>query len=130
MADNIRVYKDLDLNFTPHPITGDIVKKTGTPAVISAVRNLILTNFYERPFHPEKGSHVRAMLFEPAGPLTANFIRKSIEEVIRLYEPRVTINSVVVSPAQDDTVYNIDISFFVENQPTPYNVQFFLERVR
>ena len=66
-----RIYKDLDLDFGRNVVTNDVNKLTDVEAVKRSVRNLINTNHFERPFHPELGGNVRALLFEPMTPLTA-----------------------------------------------------------
>jgi len=88
MASSIinRQYSDLDLNFTIHPVRKDINRWTDEQAVIHSVRNLLVTNHYERPFQPDLGSNVRRMLFEPldnitASNLTANQINTIITHV-------------------------------------------------
>ena len=60
----MEAYKDLDLFFTAHPITGDVATKSDSDAVRRAVRNIVLTNYYERPFKPSLGGNVRGLLFE------------------------------------------------------------------
>ena len=77
-----RTYKDLDLNFGRNTVTNDVNKLTDVEAVKRSVRDLINTNHYERPFHPEIGSDVRAMLFEPMTPLTAINLQRKVEEVL------------------------------------------------
>ena len=69
---NAQIFKDINLSLAKHPITGDIATLTNIEAVKRSVRNLINTNFYERPFHPEIGSNVRSILFEPVSPVTAS----------------------------------------------------------
>jgi hypothetical protein len=70
MARNTRTFTDLDLNFLAHPVTKDVTAKTDEQAVKASIRNLILTSNYEKPFHPEIGSPIKSLLFEPATPLT------------------------------------------------------------
>ena len=77
-----QVYSDIDLFFGPKIGSKDISKLTDFTAVKRSVRNLVLTNFYENPFHPEIGSGVRDILFEPMTPLTAHVLTRKIEEVI------------------------------------------------
>ena len=67
-----RVYKDLNLNFTANPITGDVATVTDVNAVKRSVRNLLLTNHYDKPFHPEIGSNVTSLLFEICKPVRCN----------------------------------------------------------
>jgi len=125
-----RTYRDLDLNFNPHPVTGDVTMRIGDNAVISSIKNLILTGFYERLFHSEIGSNVRQMLFENADPLTAQRLRKAIIEVINNFEPRVDINEVIVQVTSDKNQFQVIIEFFILNNTEPTIVDFFLERVR
>jgi len=123
-------YSDLDLTFTKHPIKKDIVLSVDDQAVIRSVRNLILLNHYEAPFHPEKGSNVRKMLFEPVSPLTANYIQREIEDTIKNFEPRVKLREVIVQVRPDDNFYSVIISFFINNRTEPTTVNFVLQRLR
>ena len=77
---NVRQYKDLDLFFSRKNGTNDIEKITDIEAVKRSVRNLVLTNFYEKPFHPEIGSGIRNMLFENMTPITAVVLARKVEE--------------------------------------------------
>ena len=77
-----RIYKDLDLDFGRNTVTNDVNKLTDVEAVKRSVRNLINTNHFERPFHPEIGGNVRALLFENMTPLTALNLQRKIEEVL------------------------------------------------
>ena len=123
-------YSDLDLTFTRHPISNDVVLSVDDQAVIRSVRNLVMTNHYERPFHPEIGSNVRKMLFEPISPLTANYIQREIEDTIRNYEPRAKIKEVIVQVDPDYNYYMAIISFFIVNRTEPITINFVLQRLR
>ena len=112
-----RVYKDLNLNFTTNPVTSDVSTVTDVNAVKRSVRNLLLTNHYDRPFHPEIGSNVQALLFENFGPITANQLTRTIEEMIANFEPRARVESVECFPLQDRNTYDVRIYFYVENMP-------------
>ena len=112
---NAQVFKDFNLNFTRHPVTGDIAKLTNISAVKASVKNLVMTNFYERPFHPEIGSDVRRTLFEPVDETTAMNLTTYIEEVIVNYEPRADLASVRVDADIDRNGYNIVIEFYLRN---------------
>lgn len=128
--DSARSFKDLDLNFTAHPVRKDINKFSNEYAVINAVKNLILTNHYERPFRPELGSNIRRMLFENVDTIMAAQIEREIEETIVNFEPRVRVSKVTAIPAPDENRYNIELQFFVINSPEPVTIKFFLERIR
>ena len=85
---SVRTFKDLNLDFARNTVTNDVVKIEDVEAIKRSVRNLVNTNFYERPFHPELGCGVRQLLFEPFTPVTSIFIKRKVEEVITNYEPR------------------------------------------
>ena len=125
-----RTWKDLNLNFSKNPVTGDITKLSGTESVKRSVRNLIQTNHYEKPFHPEIGSGIRDLLFEPATPLTEIFLAKKIEETLVNFEPRVRLIAVNVNAQPDENSYRVWIEFYVVNHPTPVIIDTFLERLR
>jgi len=130
MARNTRTFTDIDLNFTAHPVTGDVTRKYDEASIKQSVKNLILTQNYERPFHSEIGSQVRAVLFEPVSPMTTMILQRSIEDVINNFEPRVTLTSVNVSPNIDNNAYNISIYFKIINTETPTTVDLTLKRTR
>ena len=126
----VRTYKDLDLDFTRHPVTNDVVKIEDVNAVKRSVRNLVNTQFYERPFHPELGWGVRDLLFENFTPMTGIFIRRKIEEVLVNYEPRANISSIAVNEQQDRNGINVEVNFYVLNLPNPVSVTTTLQRIR
>lgn len=123
-------YSDLDLDFIPHPTTGDIVKKTGQDAIKRSVRNLILTNFYDRPFRPFIGSNAQKLLFENPNAMTANFLKDAIHEVVRNYEPRIKLLGVMISIDFDNNGYNVQLEFEILNRSEPATINLFLERLR
>ena len=128
--DSTRNFKDLDLNFAIHPIRKDINIHRAEYAVINSVKNLILTNHFERPFQPEIGSNIRRLLFENIDVILAAQIEREIEETITNFEPRVQISSVVAVAAPEENGYKIRLEFFVINNPDPITINFFLERIR
>ena len=126
-----RIYKDLNLDFQKNTATKDIQKITDVEAVKRAVRNLISLNHYEKPFHPEIGSNIRATLFENMSPITASVLTRQIEDVIRDFEPRVQLSRVDAFPNLDGNRYEVRIEFFILNAPTELIVlDTILERVR
>ena len=125
-----RIYSDLYLDFTRNPVTSDVVKLTDVEAVKRSVKNLIQTNHYERPFHPEIGSDVRALLFENMTPLTALNLERKVQEVLQNFEPRAKISSVIAEPIEDRNAYHLQISFYVVGIQTPVVVETFLQRLR
>ena len=128
---NVRQYSDLDLFFAKKATSKDISKVTDIQAVKRSVRNLVLTNHYEKPFHPEIGSGVRGILFEPMTPLTAYVLTRKIEDVIKNFEPRVRLIGVNAIPNLDRNEYECTVEFFVVNAPTELvDLTIFLERLR
>ena len=125
-----RIYKDLNLDFSFNTATKDITKITDVEAVKRSVRNLINLNHYEKPFHPEVGSNLRAMLFELMTPQMNHVISKQIQKLITNYEPRARLVQVATIPDFDRNAYNCKIFFYVVNQPEPVTVETFLERLR
>lgn len=125
-----RTFKDLDLNFTVHPIKKDINKHVNEYAVINSVKNLVSTNFYEKPFRPEIGSGIRNLLFENIDPIISARLERAIVETITNYEPRVSISSIRATANPDENLYNISMTFFIINNPSPITIDFFLERIR
>ena len=124
------LYSDLNLNFNKNPATKDIAKLKDVEAVKRSVRNLILTNRFERPFHPEIGSDIRALLFENMTPLTALNLERKVQEVLQNFEPRAKISSVIAEPIEDRNAYHLQISFYVVGIQTPVVVETFLQRLR
>lgn len=125
-----RVYKDLDLNFTIHPIKKDINKLIGENAVISSLRNLLLTAQFERPFQPYLGGNIKALLFEPLDVITAKNLEVQIKTTVENFEPRVIIQSVLVKPDFEKNGFIVNLTFRLVNQLNPIQITFFLERVR
>jgi phage baseplate assembly protein W len=128
---NIRQYSDLDLFFGKKSSDSDISKVTDVQAVKRSIRNLVLLNHYEKPFHPEIASGVRDMLFELMTPVTANILARKIEDVIANFEPRARVVSVRTIPDFDNNSYEVSIEFYVVNTPTELvDLTIMLERLR
>jgi phage baseplate assembly protein W len=125
-----RAYKDLDLNFTIHPVRKDINKHTAEMAVINSIKNLVLTNHYERLFQPSIGSNVKKFLFENLDAVTAASLEREIRNVILNFEPRATIYKLSVIPAYEQNGFTVDMEFLINNLTEPVTINFFLERVR
>ena len=128
-------YSDLDLDFIAHPTTGDVVKKTGIDAIKRSVRNLIFTNFYDRPFRSYIGSNAQKMLFDNINPMTATHLKNSIMETIINHEPRARLydegnDGVLVKIDPDNNGYVVSITFTEVSRSQPVNISFILERIR
>ena len=127
------IYKDLSLFFTPNPVSGDVTMVTDVQDIKRSVRNLVMTNRFEKPFHPEIASHVRDLLFERFTPITFNLLRNRIETVLANYEPRVSVTDVEIDDtgeAIDGNELNVRIFFTLKNDPQIQSVDILLERVR
>jgi len=142
---NVRQYKDLDLFFVKKKLSSkdsdgvvtvsgaksDIEKVTDITAVKRSIRNLVLTNHYEKPFHPEIGCGVRELLFELMTPITAHLLTRKVEDVITQYEPRAQLVGVKATPDLDRNAYELTIEFYVLNAPTELvDLTVLLERLR
>jgi len=125
-----RQYKDLDLSFNIHPVRKDINKHIDEQAVINSLKNIILTNHYERPFDPDFGSNIRSMLFENLDSITAITLEREILQTIENFEPRVSVSKVSAIPDYENNGYSIQLKFFIINLTNPVTIQFFLQRVR
>ena len=130
LSTNTRRWCDLDLDFNSHPITKDIVTKTDVEAVKRSVRNLILTNRYERPFQPEIDGGVTRHLFQLSTPSTKLDIKTAIQVAIANFEPRVQLIDVFVGGDLDRNGFDVTINFRVINVPEPVTIELFLERLR
>ena len=127
---NVKQYRDLDLFFS-RKSNNDINKVTDIEAVKRSVRNLVLLNSYEKPFHPEIAGDVRGLLFENMTPLTSAVIARKIQDVIENFEPRARLTGVQAIPDFDRNLYEVTVYFYVVNAPTELvEVTQLLERLR
>lgn len=124
------VYKDFDISFSSHPLTGDIGVKTDVNSIDQSIRNLISTNFYERPFRPQIGSNIRAILFEPADAITIDDLRQAISETIGNFEPRVSLDNIFIEDLPDRNSYNIQIVYRIRNLNEVSTLTVVLQRLR
>ena len=126
----IKKYRDLDLNFDAHVITGALTPLTEGSAVARSIRNLVLTNHYERPFKPDIGSNVQSFLFSPPTNITATLIRDSIERCITNFEPRAQLLGIKVALDANANAFVCTILFAVKSLTNPQEVVVFLKRSR
>ena len=124
------LYSDLNLNFNKNPATKDIAKLKDVEAVKRSVRNLILTNRFESPFHPEIGSDIRALLFENMTPTIQTLLTDRIRDVLDTYEPIAILSDVIVVGDMDKNQYGVTIKFYVREVPGTQIVSEFLQRLR
>jgi phage baseplate assembly protein W len=125
-----KLYSDIDLTFTKNPVTGDVSISYDSQAIIRSIRNLLLTNFYERLFQPNLGSNINAHLFELTNAISASSIETEIKNVIENFEPRARITDIKVIAMEDQNAYYIEVAFFIGNNTTPTTINLLLERSR
>jgi len=123
-------HRDLDLSLKIHPIRKDIIPLKDDAAVKNAVRNLLISNFYERPFQSDLGANLRGLLFEPAGMLTNIQIRDNIRFCVEKYEPRVSVDSIDITNVVDKNRYIIEVFFTIKEFSTQDSVEIVLRRLR
>ena len=119
MARNTRIFSDLDLNFTKHPVTGDITRRYDDNAIKQSVKNLLLTRNFERPFHSEIGSPIRQLLFDNPGPMFNVMLKRAVIDVINNFEPRVNIIDVRVDDYSDANEVYVTLEFTIVNTERP-----------
>ena len=130
MARNTRIFSDLDLNFTKHPVTGDITRRYDDNAIKQSVKNLLLTRNFERPFHSEIGSPIRQLLFDLPGPMFNVMLQRAVIDVINNFEPRVNIIDVRVDDYSDANEVYVTLEFTIVNTERPITLDLALERTR
>lgn len=128
--ENKNVYRDFDLNFSNNPLTNDLTAKADLHAINQSLRNLILTNRYERPFDPQIGSDIRKILFEPMDELTRLDLQDTIKYTINNYEPRVKLLDVIAKDLPDQNSYHIQILYEVKASRYQTSFETVLKRLR
>jgi phage baseplate assembly protein W len=123
-------YSDLNLQMIPHPQKRDIIPLRGELAVKNAVKNLLLTNFYERPFNSTLGANLRGLLFEPADSITKIALENGVKNVLENHEPRIDNINVIVNSHQDDSEYRINVVFSIKSTDEVSDVEINLRRLR
>jgi phage baseplate assembly protein W len=126
----VRRYTDINLLLKPHPYSKDVLTRTNADAVKTAIQNLILTKNYERPFHPEIGSQISALIFENFIPSTITALEKSIETTIRKFEPRARIIDIQIIDNSDKNAIDIEVTFALSNTEEPITVATTISRAR
>ena len=123
-------HRDLDLSLKIHPIRKDIIPLKDDNAIKNAIRNLLVSNFSDRPFGRDKGANLRALLFEPADTITEVAMVQNIRKVIRKYEPRVKVLKISVNNQADQNAYRIIVRFLIKEFDQQDNVEIILRRLR
>lgn len=123
-------WADLDLSLKLHPHRKDIMSLKDDAAIKNAVRNLLISNFYERPFQPTLAANLRGLLFEPADAITRIALKEGVRNVLRIHEPRVRVDNVQVVDLSERNAYRINVIFNIKEYDTKENVEIVLQRIR
>ena len=124
-----RTYKDVAFSMFANPMSGDMGKKTGAPAVSQSIVSILKTNFNERLFQPEFGSNIRALLFEPMNPITEERIKTAVEDAVKAHEPRAQIIGITLEGQEEQNRYLVSILFNVTSIAQPQKLETYFERV-
>ena len=123
-------YRDLDLSLTLHPIKKDIVPLRDDKAIKNAIKNLLVTNNFERPFRPELGANITNLLFEPADMITKIALRDNIRKAIVDHEPRVKVIGVALTYNESEDAYRTNIKYLIKENDVEETVDIRLRRLR
>jgi phage baseplate assembly protein W len=130
VTSRVKGWRDLDLSLTLHPVRKDIMPLKDDNAIKNSVKNLLISNFYERPFSRDIGANLRALLFEPADSITKIALKDNIRRVIRKYEQRVVLRGIEIKYADDSNAFNITVMFKIKEFNTNESVEIVLRRLR
>src|SRR5210317_571657 len=123
-------WRDLDLSLRIHPIRKDIIPLKDDAAIKNAVKNLLVSNFFERPFQPTLGANLRGLLFEPADAITKLDLKQGIRRVLDTHEPRIKVLNIKVLDESDNNSYRITVNFLIKEYDTAESVEIALRRLR
>lgn len=124
-------YVDIDLKLSLNPVTRDIVKKKDVSAINQSLRNLMLTNFFDRPFDPSFGGNMYKTLFEPADEISLINMSKDIQDIITNKEKRIIVLDVNVElDVKDENTLIITIVYTLPAFEGQISTAFSIERVR
>ena len=124
------IFRDIPMSFNVHPVTGNMKLVANAESIKQSVKNIVLTNFYERPYQPELGGNVLAQLFENMSPITEYNVTQNIRRALENSEPRAVVEDIKTTPVEDQNTLRVTIKFSVRNIPEPIEVDVLLERVR
>ena len=124
------LFSDFLTDLTPHPITKDLTRLRNDAAIKQSIKNLVLTNYNERPFQPNIGSNVNRSMFEPNDSFLREELESSIRRTIEFNEPRAVVLGVEVIPQSDESSIVINIVFSIINSMQPQSLDIILRRVR
>jgi len=126
-----KYFTDLDLKFGANPVTKDVNLKSDSDAIRRAVKNLVLTDNFERPFKPGIGANIRGLLFELTGEDLVDEVELRIKKLLRNFEPRIdNIRIVASEDALDSNELAVSIYYDIKNDPRPQQLDIILNRIR
>lgn len=123
-------YRDLDLSFSAHPVTGDVVMKNDVPAVLQSIRNLILTDVGEILWDPAIGGGVSKLLFEPNDTMLQMQLYDKVKITIERFEPRVEVVDIAISKFNNNYGIYLKITFYILNNSEPITETIAIKRLR
>ena len=124
-----KLYKDIDLSFEENPITGDLTVRKSVLAISQSLRNLVLTNTMERPYKPDIGTGITALLGEPVSSVNVAIMKKKIIELIVKNEPRVELITIDIKANNKEQLYKINIQYNIINQIDIFTESISLKRI-
>ena len=127
---NLEFYSDMFTDFSRHAVTGELNRKTNENAVKQSVKNLLLTNKYERLFNPEIGSNLKSILFENMTPQLPQILNDYIGDVFDNFEPRADFLFADMSFDHDRNGASIDVHFTIINSQVQATLPIYIERTR
>lgn len=130
VTERVREYTDVNMLFERNPSTGDIYLSRDANSVKQSVRNIVLTNHFEKPFRPKVGSNLRDILFDNIDPFTIDRAEDFIRDSIRSSEPRAQILSISIDGKPDSNAINITIEFLVVETREQVILSITLQRLR
>ena len=106
-------FRDFSLTFEKNAVTNDVLSLKNEAAIKESVKNIVLYNFYEKPFDPFFGGNIIGLLFENSTPTMVLEVKNRIEQSIEIHEPRVTAVSVAVQFEEDRNELNCKIQYLI-----------------
>jgi len=106
-------FRDFSLTFEKNAVTNDILSLKNEAAIKESVKNIVLYNFYEKPFDPFFGGNILGLLFENSTPTMVLEVKNRIEQSIEIHEPRVTAVTVEVQFEENRNELNCVIQYLI-----------------
>ena len=125
-----RIFSDLDADLTQNPVTNDVSKIYDDNAIRRSLKSLILCNHYDHPFHPEIYSPINELLFQNFTLDVSNILQRLLTDLINTYEPRVHIDNIEITQAEEQHSLNAVITYRTMNNPNPITYTVLLQRLR